>query len=78
MQLYASIQLATVNAETVAVITKLHDDDITFDNVISCLTDSAVYMSGVDNGLHRKMEYECTNLLVINFDICHHVHNCVK
>lgn len=77
---YASITMTTVNAEIVfnAVTDQLSRDGIPLSNVISCLTDSASYMAGNRTGFLKRMMDVCPNMIDIDNDICHHVHNCVK
>ena len=77
---YASITMTTVNAEQVfnAVTEKLNADGVPLSNIISCLTDSASYMAGSKTGFLKRMMDVCPNMIDIDNDVCHHVHNSVK
>ncbi|XP_055881072.1 uncharacterized protein LOC129925675 [Biomphalaria glabrata] len=80
VHLYASIHLTTVNATTVynAVMQQFTKDDIPVSNLVSCLTDSASYMTGCKQGFLTKLKTIAPKLLDIDNDVCHHVHNIVK
>lgn len=79
--LYASLEMTIVNAETVftTVVDQFKDDDIPFEkNLVSVLSDSAAYMRGEKNGFQKKMKEVVPNMLDIDGDVCHHLHNVVK
>ena len=78
--LYASIQMSVVNASTVfeAVLGKFRHDEIPLSNLVSVLSDSAAYMRGSLNGFHAKLREVAQQILDIDGDVCHHVHNNVK
>ncbi|XP_072181906.1 uncharacterized protein [Diadema setosum] len=77
---YVSLQLTTVNANTVfhAVKKALEEDEIPFTNVVSSLSDSAAYMRGSKTGFEKRLQDVATNMLDIDGDLCHHIHNVVK
>ena len=77
---YDSIECVIVNAQSLFTeIAKLFSrDDITWDNLVSDLSDSTNYMRGKKSGLETLLREEVPHLLDIDGDICHHVHNSVK
>lgn len=79
-QLYASIEMVVVNANTVfeAVRDRFIHDEIPFTNLISVLSDSAAYMRGSLNGFHAKLRQIAPHVLDIDGDVCHHIHNSVQ
>ncbi|XP_035828664.1 uncharacterized protein LOC118478686 [Aplysia californica] len=72
--------MTVVNADTVysAVINKFKDDDICLTNIVSVLSDSAAYMRGSKNGFQAKLKESVPEILDIDGDVCHHLHNIVK
>ncbi|KAJ8026118.1 hypothetical protein HOLleu_33867 [Holothuria leucospilota] len=80
VQHFTSVSLTVVNANTVfqAVKESFAKDGIPLKNIISSLSDSAAYMRGKHNGFEAKLREANPNLLNIDGDICHHIHNCVK
>ena len=78
--LYASIEMTVVNAQTVfeAVRDQFASDNIPLLNLVSVLTDSANYMRGEHNGFQSKLREANPQILDIDGDICHHIHNAVK
>lgn len=57
---------------------QLKKDEIPLENLISALTDSASYMIGCKTGFLTQLKKVAPNLLDIDNDICHHIHNSVK
>lgn len=78
--LYASLELTIVNATTVhaAVVEKFKEDNISLDNLVSSLSDSAAYMRGSQNGFEAKLRADAPHLLMIDGDVCHHIHNITR
>ena len=78
--LYASIEMTVVNAQTVfeAVRDQFASDNIPLLNLVSVLTDSANYMRGEHNGFQSKLREANPQILDIDGDNCHHIHNAVK
>jgi len=78
--LYASVEMSVVNADTVysTVLNKFREDDISLDNLVSVLSDSAAYMRGCKTGFQTKLKETVPKLLDIDGDVCHHLHNIVK
>lgn len=76
----ASVDLTVVNSEVLFnFIMKIFDDNgIPKDNLISDLSDSTNYMRGKISGLETRLRAECPQLLDIDGDVCHHVHNTVR
>ena len=79
-QLYSAIELFSVNAETVhnAVKQQFTEDGLTFENLISVLSDSAAYMRGEYSGFYVRLKEDAPHILDVSGDVCHTVHNAVK
>ena len=77
---YDSIECTVVNAATLfQEISNLFErDEISWDNLVSDLSDSANYMRSKKSGLETKLREKAPQLLDINGDLCHHIHNPVK
>ena len=77
IQHYLSSELVYVNATSVfRVVTEaLERDGIPLINLISTLSDSAGYMRGKDNGFETLLRSRVPDLLDIDGDACHHLHN---
>ena len=77
---YDSLSLTTVNAKTVlqSVLDRLTADNISLDNLVSVLSDSAAYMRGSKGGFETLLRQQAPHLLDIGGDVCHHIHNIVR
>ena len=77
---YDSIECVIVNAQTLFTeISKLFSrDGISWNNLVSDLSDSTNYMRGKKSGLEILIREKVPHLLDIDGDICHHIHNSVK
>ncbi|GFR75011.1 hypothetical protein ElyMa_005767400 [Elysia marginata] len=69
--------MTTVNASTVHA-SRLAEDGIPLENLISSLSDSAAYMRGLQHGYETQLREEAPHLLEIDGDICHHIHNITR
>lgn len=77
----SSISLVTVNTESVfsALIGLFEEHGIPWDNCLSILMDSCAVMRGSKSGLERRIrEEKAEQLLDIDGDVCHHLHNATK
>ena len=54
------------------------DDEIPLTNLVSDLSDSTNYMRGKSGGLEKKLRDLAPQMLDIDGDLCHHVHNAVR
>ena len=77
VQHYKSVSVIEVNALTLFENTcKLfQDDQIPFENLVSDLSDSTTYMRGKKSGLEKRLRDKAPQLLNIDGDCYHHVHN---
>ncbi|GFS23273.1 hypothetical protein ElyMa_001635800 [Elysia marginata] len=75
--LYCSIEMTTVNADTVynALKNQLARGGIPTENLVALLTASAAYMRGCHNGLQKKIRDDIPHLIDVGGDVCHHIHN---
>ena len=80
VQHYKSVSMIEVNALTLfQTICKLfQDDQIPFENLVSDLSDSTNYMCGKKSGLEKRLQDKAPQLLNVDGDCCHHVHNSIK
>ena len=80
VQHYTSVSLIEVNAKSLleCICNCFVRDDIPFDNLVSDLSDSANYMRGKKGGLEPLLREKAPQLLDIDGDNCHHIHNTVK
>ena len=80
IQHYKSVRMIEVNALTLFETTcKLfQDDQIPFKNLLSDLSDSTTYMRGKKSGLEKRLRDKASQLLNIDGDCYHHVHNSIK
>ena len=69
-----------VNALTLfqTICKLLQDDQIPFENLVSDLSDSTSYMRGKKSGLEKRLRDKVPQLLNVDGDCCHHVHNSMK
>ena len=69
-----------VNALTLfqTICKLLQDDQIPFENLVSDLSDSTNYMRGKKSGLEKRLRDKTPQLLNVDGDCCHHVHNSIK
>ena len=76
----ASVELERTTAETVfgAIISTLEEKSIPLDKMVSCLMDSCNVMRGSKNGVEQKLREKVPQLLDIDGDSCHHIHNAAK
>ena len=79
-QHYKSVSMIEVNVLTLfQTICKLfQDDQILFENLVSDLRDSTNYMRGKKSGLEKRIRNKAPQLLNVDDDCCHHVHNSIK
>ena len=77
---YSSIECVVVNVQVLfnSIENLFELDSIPWHNLISDLSDSTNYMRGKKSGLETKLREKQPNLLDIDGDICHHIHNAVK
>ena len=60
-------------------ISKLfQDDQILFKNLVFDLSHSSNYMRGKKSGLEKRIRKKTPQLLNVDGDCCHHVHNSIK
>ena len=80
VQHYTSVSLIEVNAKSLleCICNCFVRDDIPFDNLVSDLSDSTNYMRGKKGELETLLREKTLQLLDIDGDICHHIHNTVK
>ena len=80
VQHYKSVSVIEVNALTLFENTcKLfQDDQIPFENLVSDLSGSTNYMHGKKSGLEKRLQDKAPQLLNVDGDCCHHVHNSIK
>ena len=77
---YSSIECVVVNVQVLfnSIENLFELDSISWHNLVSDLSDSTNYMRGKKSGLETKLREKQPNLLDIDGDICHHIHNAVK
>ena len=80
VQHYKSASMIEVNVLTLfQTISKLfQDDQILFKNLVSDLSHSSNYMRGKKSGLEKRIRKKTPQLLNVDSDCCHHVHNSIK
>ena len=68
-----------VNALTFQTICKLFQgDQIPFENLVCDLSESTNYIRGKKSGLEKRLRDKAPQLLNVDGDCCHHVHNSIK
>lgn len=79
VQHYESVSMVVVNSVSLfqTICDLFKRDAILFDNLVSDLSDSTNYMRGKKSGLEKRLRDKAPQLLDIDGDICHHVHNTV-
>ena len=77
---YESIECIVVNAKNLfqEIASLFLRDNISWNNLVSDLSDSTNYMCGKKSGLETKLHEKAPHLLDIDGDVCHHIHNTVK
>ena len=80
VQHYTSVSLIEVNAKSLleCICNCFVRDGIPFDNLVSDLSNSTNYKRGKKGGLEPLLREKTPQLLDIDGDICHHIHNTVK
>ena len=80
VQHYASVSLIEINAKSLleCICNCFVRDDIPSDNLVSYFSDSTNYMRGKKGGLELLLQEKALQLLDIDGNICHHIHNTVK
>ena len=80
VQHYKSVSMIEVNALTLfqTICNLFQDDQILFENLVSDLSDSTNYMRGKKSGLEKRLRDKAPQLLNVDSDCCHHVHNSIK
>lgn len=53
-------------------------NNIPWQNLVSLLIDSCAVMRGSKTGLETRVHQHCPNLLDVDGDSCHHIHNAAK
>lgn len=53
-------------------------NNIPWQNLVSLLMDSCAIMRGSKTGLEIRIQQHCPNLLDVDGDSCHHIHNATK
>ncbi|KAL6473249.1 hypothetical protein MHYP_G00194370 [Metynnis hypsauchen] len=53
-------------------------NNIPWQNLVSLLMDSCAVMRGSKTGLETRIQQHCPNLLDVDGDSCHHIHNAAK
>ncbi|KAH3837663.1 hypothetical protein DPMN_111064 [Dreissena polymorpha] len=74
----AAIELVTVKTDTIfeELCDLLDQNQIPSTNLVSILMDSCAVMRGSKNGMERRIRGDkAPNLLDIDGDVCHHIHN---
>ena len=77
---YTSVSVIEVNAKSLleCICNCFARDDIPFDNLVSDLSDITNYMRWKKGGLEPLLREKAPQLLDIDGDNCHHIHNTVK
>ena len=80
VQNYKSVGMIEVNALTLfqTICNLFQDDQILFENLVSDLSDSTNYMRGKKSGLEKQLRDKAPQLLNVDGDCRHHVHNSIK
>lgn len=76
-----SLELLKVNAVTLekSLVTFFEQNNIPWSNLVSMLMDSCAVMRGSKKGLETRVrQNHCPNLLDVDGDSCHHIHNAAK
>ncbi|KAF3857796.1 hypothetical protein F7725_010997 [Dissostichus mawsoni] len=75
-----SLEIVKVNAASLEkVLCEFFEkNNIPWNNLVSMLMDSCAVMRGSKTGLEIRMHQYCPNLLDIDGDSCHHIHNAAK
>lgn len=76
-----SLELLKVNAATLekSLVTFFEQNNIPWSNLVSMLCDSCAVMRGSKMGLETRVRQKhCPNLLDVDGDSCHHIHNAAK
>lgn len=76
----ASVEILKADSATVlnAILEIFHDNNVYIDNLVSCLFDSCSVMRGKKSGVEKGLREYAPNLMNIDGDIVHHMHNIVK
>ena len=76
---YESVDMIIVNAQSLKnkIVELFTRDEIPFSNIVSDLSDSTNYMRDKTGGLETLLR-EIAQLLDIDGDLCHHVHNAIR
>ena len=77
---HGSISLLEVNAKSQleCICNCFITDEIPFENLVSDLSDSTNYVREKEGGLRKIVTKQSPQLLEIDSDLCHHIHNTVK
>ena len=80
VQHYKSVSMTEVNVLTLfqTICKLLQEDQILFENLASDLSDSSNYMRGKKSGLEKRIRCKPPQLLNVDGDCCHHVHNSIR
>lgn len=75
-----SVEILRVDAASLEKVLSdfFRDNNIPWQNLVSLLMDSCAVMRGSKTGLETRIKRYCPNLLDIDGDSCHHVHNAAK
>ena len=75
-----SLEVQHVDAKTICdkIEEVFKDNDIPFQNLVSCLFDSCNIMRGKHNGVETRLRHLEPGLLDVDGDSCHHMHNATK
>lgn len=75
-----SLEIVKVNAASLEkVLCEFFEkNNIPWNNLVSMLMDSCAVMRGSKTGLETRMHQYCPNLLDVDGDSCHHIHNAAK
>ena len=80
LQHYESVSLIEINAKSLleCICSGFIRDDIPLQNLVLDLSDSTNYMRGKRGGLEQMLRSKALQLLDIDGDISHYIHNTVK
>ncbi|XP_034058946.1 uncharacterized protein LOC117537731 isoform X2 [Gymnodraco acuticeps] len=75
-----SLEIVKLNAASLEkVLCEFFEkNNIPWNNLVSMLMDSCAVMKGSKTGLEIRMHQYCPNLLDVDGDSCHHIHNAAK
>ncbi|KAJ4929460.1 hypothetical protein JOQ06_005068 [Pogonophryne albipinna] len=75
-----SLEIVKLNAASLEkVLCEFFEkNNIPWNNLVSMLMDSCAVMRGSKTGLEIRMHQYCPNLLDVDGDSCHHIHNAAK